>query len=110
MLLRAATLVGMLAVARAVCALGRENYVPPIFAVVSGKHGTPVFATAILGSGTGTPIQLSTLKPKPTCFHCRTSSATQSTVAVLAALSSEAQHTGQLLALEAQSACIRAHG
>lgn len=42
-------LVGMVAVARTVCALGREHYLPPIFAVVSQKHGTPIFSTAILG-------------------------------------------------------------
>ena len=56
----AATLVGMLAVARAVCALGREHYVPPIFAVVSPKQGTPVFATAILGIATGASQNRST--------------------------------------------------
>lgn len=46
-------MVGMIAVARAACALGREHYVPPIFGVVSQKRGTPVFATAILGFLTG---------------------------------------------------------
>lgn len=52
-LLGAATLVGMLAVARAVCALGREHYLPPIFGVISPKKGTPIYATAILGVATG---------------------------------------------------------
>ena len=46
-------MVGLLAVTRAVTALGREAYVPPICAVVSKRLGTPIFTTAILGIITG---------------------------------------------------------
>ena len=44
---------GLLAVARAVTALGRESFIPPIFSLVSAKLGTPIFTTAILGIITG---------------------------------------------------------
>ena len=46
-------MVGLLAVARAVTALGRESFIPPIFSLVSAKLGTPIFTTAILGIVTG---------------------------------------------------------
>ena len=49
---------GLLAVARAVTALGRESFIPPIFSLVSVKLGTPIFTTAILGIVTGTILGL----------------------------------------------------
>jgi len=49
----AGVLVGSLAVTRGVTALGRENFLPPLAAVVSHRLGTPIFATAILGIATG---------------------------------------------------------
>ena len=49
----AGVMVGLLAVARAVTALGRESFIPPIFSLVSVKLGTPIFTTAILGIVTG---------------------------------------------------------
>jgi len=50
--------VGLLAVARAVTALGRESFIPPIFSLVSAKLGTPIFTTAILGIVTGERLTL----------------------------------------------------
>ena len=44
---------GSLAVTRGVTALGRENFLPPLAAVVSHRLGTPIFATAVLGVVTG---------------------------------------------------------
>ena len=54
---RAGVLVGSLAVTRGVTALGRENFLPPLAAVVSHRLGTPIFATAILGVATGVRLQ-----------------------------------------------------
>ena len=65
-------MVGLLAVARATTALGREAFIPPIFALVSVKLGTPIFTTAILGVVTGAPTApcYSTLQ-QMSRRHCR---------------------------------------
>jgi len=62
---RAGVLVGSLAVTRGVTALGRENFLPPLAAVVSHRLGTPIFATAILGIATGAGPQQQTLSCHP---------------------------------------------
>ncbi len=61
-------MVGLLAVARAVTALGRESFIPPIFSLVSAKLGTPIFTTAILGIVTGerSPSGFQMLQPHST--------------------------------------------
>jgi len=43
------TMIGLLAVARSICALGREHFIWPIFGWVNEKVQTPLFTTAILG-------------------------------------------------------------
>jgi APA family basic amino acid/polyamine antiporter len=43
------TMVGLLAVARSITALGREHFLPPFLAWVSPKLQTPIFTTALLG-------------------------------------------------------------
>lgn len=43
------TMIGLLAVARSICALGREHFIWPAFGWVNEKVQTPIFTTAILG-------------------------------------------------------------
>lgn len=50
------TMVGLLAVARSITALGREHFLPPFLAWVNPKLKTPIFTTALLGVITGKPI------------------------------------------------------
>lgn len=42
-------LVGFYAGARIICILGRQHLIPPIFARISPRLGTPVVATAVQG-------------------------------------------------------------
>lgn len=46
-------MVGLLAVARSITALGREHFLPPVAAWVHHKTQTPIITTAVLGVVTG---------------------------------------------------------
>jgi amino acid transporter len=60
-------MVGLLAVARSITALGREHFLPPVAAWVHHKTQTPIITTAVLGVVTGAlpPICGSLLHFKP---------------------------------------------
>jgi amino acid transporter len=49
----AGTLIGLLVVTRLFVAVGREHFVPPVFAKLSKRFGTPVITTMLLGVVTG---------------------------------------------------------
>lgn len=51
-------MVGLLAVARSVCALGREHFLPPVAAWVHPKTQTPIITTAVLGIVTGEDLSI----------------------------------------------------
>lgn len=42
-------LVGFYAGARIICILGRQHLIPPVFASISPRFGTPIIATAVQG-------------------------------------------------------------
>jgi hypothetical protein len=61
--LAAGTMVGLLAVARSVTALGREHFLPPVSAWVHHKTQTPIVTTAVLGIVTGDAPRLMPQSP-----------------------------------------------